>query len=182
MATDSEAALDLLDASASLVNPERVIGMTRRPWFGAEQARERFRLPRSVIKPVLRSALVSRFGAVARLDSAPRADHDNPVAEANGAVLIVEDDPVNQAIVQAMLQQAGFRTRVAGDGHTALQLFSQVHFDVVLMDWQMPDMDGMETTRRLRAGDAGPRVATSRSWLSPPTRSPRTAPPAWRQG
>ncbi len=162
VATDSDDALTLLESAADWVAADRVIGMTHLPWYAAEQARERGRLPRSVLKPVLRSALVSRFGAGSRRVRPPAAGQDAgaaPIAvppAITTRVLIVEDDPVNQAIVAAMLDQAGFETRIAGDGRTALQLFERHAFDVLLMDWQMPDMDGIEVTRRLRAGEAGP--------------------------
>jgi CheY-like chemotaxis protein len=62
---------------------------------------------------------------------------------------------VNQAIVAAMLSQAGFQTQVAADGSSALQFVARQRFDLLLMDWQMPDLDGPEVTRRLRAGEAG---------------------------
>jgi signal transduction histidine kinase/CheY-like chemotaxis protein len=156
VATDSEAAMELLQHAAEWVDPERVIGMTHLPWYAADSARERVRLPRSVLKPVLRSALVSRFGASERL--VPAAEPVGGVEGDDGRggwVLIVEDDPVNQAIVSAMLTQAGFRTQVAADGRSALQLFQRQRYDLLLMDWQMPDMDGMEVTRRLRDGEAG---------------------------
>ena len=70
-------------------------------------------------------------------------------------VLVVEDDPVNQMIVQSLSEQGGFACTVAGCGAAALQRLSAEPFDAVLMDWQMPDMDGIEVTRQLRAGLAG---------------------------
>jgi signal transduction histidine kinase/CheY-like chemotaxis protein len=154
-ATDDDAALDLLEAASEWADAERVIGMTHLPWYAADSAREHVRLPRSVLKPVLRSALVSRFGASARLE--PGASAAAPVQDDahGGSVLIVEDDPVNQAIVTAMLSQAGFQTQVAADGSSALQFVARQRFDLLLMDWQMPDLDGPEVTRRLRAGEAG---------------------------
>ncbi|WP_395703025.1 ATP-binding protein [Aquabacterium sp.] len=161
VATDAPEALDLLEAAVDWVDPARVIGMTRLAWYAAESARDRVRLPRSVIKPVLRSALVSRFGVVAAGEPGA-APASNPAAGARraGRVLIVEDDPVNQTIVGAMLAQAGFHTEVAADGTQALQRCTDQSFDVLLMDWQMPDMDGIEVTRRLRAGAAGERGRT----------------------
>jgi signal transduction histidine kinase/CheY-like chemotaxis protein len=158
VATDDDAAVQLLEAAADWVDPGRVIGMTHLPWYAAEHAREHVRLPRSVLKPVLRSALVSRFGAQAPL-AGPVADTGAvagaPSQARGGCVLIVEDDPVNQTIVAAMLAQAGFQTQVAADGRSALQFVARQCFDLLLMDWQMPDLDGPEVTRRLRAGAAG---------------------------
>ncbi|HSW07211.1 CHASE2 domain-containing protein [Aquabacterium sp.] len=158
VATDAPEALALMETAVDWVDPERVIGMNRLSWYAAESARERVRLPRSVIKPVLRSALVSRFGAAARLEGAATGPQRLAAADAPravGRVLIVEDDPVNQTIVSAMLGQAGFYTELATDGRQALQRCAEMVFDVLLMDWQMPDMDGIEVTRRLRAGDGG---------------------------
>jgi signal transduction histidine kinase/CheY-like chemotaxis protein len=157
VATDAPEALALLDAAVDWVDPARVIGMSRLAWYAAESARERVHLPRSVLKPVLRSALVSRFGAVAEAEAGETTPGELPSSALRqvGRVLIVEDDPVNQTIVSAMLGQAGFHTELAADGGQALRRCADARFDVVLMDWQMPDMDGIEVTRRLRAGEAG---------------------------
>ena len=71
-------------------------------------------------------------------------------------VLVVEDDPLNQTIVCRLLSHAGYACTVASDGAQALAILSERRFDIVLMDWQMPDIDGLEVTRRVRAGAAGP--------------------------
>jgi CheY-like chemotaxis protein/HPt (histidine-containing phosphotransfer) domain-containing protein len=70
-------------------------------------------------------------------------------------VLLVEDDPVNRLVVSAMIEGREFQCIVAVNGSEALQRLRSEHFDAVLMDWQMPDMDGLEVTRHLRAGTCG---------------------------
>jgi two-component system sensor histidine kinase BarA len=161
-ALDADTTSDLLEASMDWLDPERVIGMTTAESHAADAARERFRVPRTVIKPVLRSALVSRLGAVSRVHDggAVGAPADALPAPVRGVlsgkhVLVVEDDPLNQLIVCTMLQNAGCETTTADNGESALELLRASPFDLVLMDWQMPDMDGLEVTRRLRAGAAG---------------------------
>ena len=160
-AVDAAETWVFLEESIAWLEPERVIGMGTLECHAADMAREKFRLPRNIVKPVLRSALVSRLGAVTR--AAPRTrpatgwpqragDAATPAAK---HVLVVEDDPTNQMIVCSMLRNAGFRTSTANDGAEALSLLGREVVDVVLMDWQMPDMDGLEVTRRLRAGLAG---------------------------
>ena len=65
-------------------------------------------------------------------------------------VLLVEDNDLNQKIVSQMLVNYGFEITVANDGLECLRLLQENHFDVILMDMQMPVMDGYETTRMIR--------------------------------
>ncbi len=161
VAADANETWEFLEASMLLIDPERVIGMTQLESYESEVARERFHLSRSVVKPVLRTSLVSRLGVMARAASAPRHLPHNPPPVSVPAplnvkhVLVVEDDRLNQTIVCSMLHNAGYNTTAADDGRQALEMMSRQAFDLVLMDWQMPDMDGLEVTRRIRDGEAG---------------------------
>ncbi|MFG5409177.1 response regulator [Piscinibacter sakaiensis] len=151
VAADTDVAWAFLEAAMPWLDPERVIGMTQVESHEADAARERLRLPRSVVKPVLRAALDGP-----RLSPpGPAAPVTVPAALGTKHVLVVEDDRLNQTIVCSMLHHAGYTTTTAENGAQALDMMSRQMFDLVLMDWQMPDMDGLEVTRRLRAGAAG---------------------------
>jgi len=70
-------------------------------------------------------------------------------------ILLAEDNAVNQHLGRRLLEKRGHKVSVAGDGHEALVLFDRESFDVVLMDVQMPQMDGFEATAALRAKEGG---------------------------
>ena len=65
-------------------------------------------------------------------------------------VLVVEDNEVNQAVVMSMLDKLGYHAAVVDNGLSALDALEEDSFDLVLMDCQMPGMDGYETTRLIR--------------------------------
>jgi two-component system, sensor histidine kinase len=69
-------------------------------------------------------------------------------------ILLVEDNPVNQVVSRAMLEYLGCQTDIAGNGREALEAFSRIPYDLILMDCQMPEMDGYEATRAIREKEA----------------------------
>lgn len=66
------------------------------------------------------------------------------------STLVVEDEKINQQILQAILAKLGHRTTVVDDGYHALELLRTNSYDIILMDIQMPELDGIETTRIIR--------------------------------
>jgi signal transduction histidine kinase/CheY-like chemotaxis protein len=79
---------------------------------------------------------------------APPMSH---VAEPNGAlILVVEDSPVNRVVAVSVLERCGYHVHVVNDGREALQALASQRYDAVLMDCQMPDIDGYEATKELR--------------------------------
>jgi two-component system, sensor histidine kinase and response regulator len=96
----------------------------------------------------------------------PDEERDAPVADAPPArdpvgrvggtrVLVAEDNPVNQLVIQGMLAKRGYDADVVTSGRAALEQLDRDGHAAVLMDVQMPELDGYETTRRIRAAEDG---------------------------
>jgi CheY-like chemotaxis protein len=73
-----------------------------------------------------------------------------PITDQSVRILLAEDNAINQRVVRLMLKHAGFNVDLANDGSEALEAHSSKPYDVILMDCQMPGMDGWEATSRIR--------------------------------
>ncbi|PIP81288.1 MAG: hypothetical protein COW84_00695 [Gammaproteobacteria bacterium CG22_combo_CG10-13_8_21_14_all_40_8] len=84
---------------------------------------------------------------------------DQSMKQGNHKVLLVEDNIVNQKVAEALLKRMGLLVTIAANGKLAVELCQDELFDVILMDCQMPEMDGYEATLSIRSG-AGQNVQT----------------------
>ena len=87
-----------------------------------------------------------------------------------GHILVAEDNPINQEVIKLQLKAIGFSCDLAADGHEALTLWRENDYDLILTDCHMPNMDGFELARAVRAGETGsehvPIVALTANVLS----------------
>ena len=73
----------------------------------------------------------------------------------NARILVAEDSPGNQVVVKALLEKQGCQVSIANNGREAVDMIENSSFDLILMDVMMPDMDGIEATKKIRRIEAG---------------------------
>jgi signal transduction histidine kinase/ActR/RegA family two-component response regulator len=86
-------------------------------------------------------------------EAAREITNDNKALRFKAKILLVEDNPINQMVAQKMLEKVGLKPVLANNGVDALKQLNEQSFDLVLMDCQMPEMDGFDATREIRKLD-----------------------------
>ncbi len=95
--------------------------------------------------------------AAAASPAPPTATRVRRSREPSPRVLLAEDNAVNRIVAVKMLEKLGCRVDVAADGNEAVALYQRLPYDIVFMDCLMPDLDGYEATRQIRASEHGAR-------------------------
>jgi two-component system sensor histidine kinase/response regulator len=116
-----------------------------------------------LLKPIrqseLREAIAKALGSAGETGAIPLITRFSLQDERDPAgvlrVLLVEDNAVNQRLVTRLLEKRGHRVAIAGNGREALLVLEKERFDLVLMDLQMPEMDGFEATTAIRKKEKG---------------------------
>jgi len=110
---------------------------------------------REELKQVIAKALGKQRASAENAGSTPLVPAPSPatLVFSNSRILLAEDNPVNQRLVQRILEKAGHHVVVVGNGRDALETLKKQTFDLVLMDVQMPEMDGFETSRAIRENE-----------------------------
>ncbi len=127
----------------------------QRPDF--EQLSKNFQLKSYLVKPIKPQQMLKLFGSWKMLGASRRngkhtGDRPALISESNKKplILIVEDNEINQKIIYRLLQKKGFDTRIVSDGKEAIMFCESNKCDLILMDVQMPEMNGYEATELIR--------------------------------
>jgi len=103
-------------------------------------------------KPVHHDALIQTIAGAFGRGSATVPDETDLLVPArqSGRILVVDDNSINQMVAEEILTRAGYAVDLAGDGLLAIEAAERQRYDLILMDVQMPEIDGYEATRRLQ--------------------------------
>jgi CheY-like chemotaxis protein len=102
-----------------------------------------------LLRNLLTNLLMPQKGELATVNNG-QLDADPAAKDHLLAVLLAEDNPVNQKVALSMLKRLGYKADVAGNGFEVIKALEQRAYDVILMDIQMPEMDGLDVTRWIR--------------------------------
>jgi PAS domain S-box-containing protein len=124
-------------------------------WPGRARVPEELGIANTVFKPVKAGALFNLVLELMHGRSNARPTATLPTANLAEqhplAILLAEDNPVNQRVASLMLQRLGYRADVVANGREAVEAVGRRNYDLILMDVQMPEMDGMQATREICA-------------------------------
>jgi len=146
------------------ISDTKLLLLTPREHKAGQGARRHRSVNRTLAKPVRQAHLLAALSRVAlgqaieQPSTLLQINQDSEVLDASpaliGRILLAEDNPINQKVACGMLRRLGLEVDVAGDGTQALKRLDEAAYDLVLMDVQMPVMDGFAATRALREREA----------------------------
>jgi CheY-like chemotaxis protein len=141
------------DAASDLVAAARAAGIPSIVLGSQQDAAQFGGALRYLAKPLSQQELLRALGTVLATADPSAPSVPSPLRatpERTLRVLLVDDTPANQKLVRSILERRGHQVQVAANGRKAIELVESDDFDVILMDVQMPEMDGFQATQLIR--------------------------------